>query len=387
MRDPLTFVDLFAGAGGFSLGLYEGGLRGLFAIERDPMAFSTLRYNLIEKEKAFDWPEWLPKEHFDIRLFLNRYKRKILNLRGLVDLVVGGPPCQGFSTAGRRIEHDERNSLFQDYVRFVKLVEPRAILFENVPGFAFSFRRDVSQETYSAKLSDALVSIGYERPMQEVFDFSDYGVPQARKRLVVCATQRGEDPLRILENVRLRRSSTKLGVADAISDLRRIHGEVDSPDSRGFKAGLYGKAESPFQVEMRKKFNCGMPDSHRFANHASQIEQRFWEILNAGNWSRSWTRDYTRSLGLKKRDLKALDPQSPSPTLTTLPDDLIHYSEPRILTVREYSRIQTFPDWYEFKGKYTTGGRARVHEVPRYSQIANAVPPYFASLIGSGINL
>ena len=77
-----------------------------------------------------------------------------------------------------------------------------------------------------------------------------------------------------------------------------------------------------------------------------------------------------------------LDSSKPSPTLTTLPDDYVHYNEPRIMTVREYARIQTFPDWFQFKGRYTSGGKNRVIEVPRYTQIGNAIPPYLENKLG-----
>lgn len=80
-----------------------------------------------------------------------------------------------------------------------------------------------------------------------------------------------------------------------------------------------------------------------------------------------------------------LDPNSQSPTITSIPDELVHYCEPRILTVREHARIQSFPDWYEFKGKYTSGGKRRKNEVPRYTQVGNAVPPLFAEQIGRAI--
>ena len=80
-----------------------------------------------------------------------------------------------------------------------------------------------------------------------------------------------------------------------------------------------------------------------------------------------------------------MDPNSQSPTITSIPDELVHYCEPRILTVREHARIQSFPDWYEFKGKYTSGGKRRKNEVPRYTQVGNAVPPLFAEQIGRAI--
>ena len=87
-------------------------------------------------------------------------------------------------------------------------------------------------------------------------------------------------------------------------------------------------------------------------------------------------------LSINKHVTIPLAAKAPSPTLTTLPDDYVHYCEPRILTVREYARIQSFPDWFEFKNKYTTGGKNRTKEVPRYSQIGNAIPPLFGEQAG-----
>ena len=91
---------------------------------------------------------------------------------------------------------------------------------------------------------------------------------------------------------------------------------------------------------------------------------------------------YRARFQLKKSSTKILEANKPTPTITTLPDDYIHYCEPRIMTVREYARIQSFPDTYQFKGKYTTGGKRRTQEVPRYSQIGNAIPPLFGEQAG-----
>ena len=89
--------------------------------------------------------------------------------------------------------------------------------------------------------------------------------------------------------------------------------------------------------------------------------------------------------GVNKRDISVLDSKKPSPTLMSIPDDHVHYCEPRVLTVREYARVQSFPDWFEVRGNYTTGGKQRAMEVPRYTQIANAIPPLFAEHIGNAL--
>ncbi len=123
-------------------------------------------------------------------------------------------------------------------------------------------------------------------------------------------------------------------------------------------------------------------DSHRFAKHKPETVEKFQYILNNAQANKNIPDSIKEKYNLKKRTVVPLCGKLPTPTLTTLPDDYIHYSEPRILTVREYARIQSFPDSYEFKGKYTTGGDMRKSDVPRYTQIGNAIPPLFAEQAG-----
>ena len=129
---------------------------------------------------------------------------------------------------------------------------------------------------------------------------------------------------------------------------------------------------------MRKNFSLQNPDSHRFVNHTKKTEEKFLQIIK----EKLSSKEIQVKFNTKKISTKLLKKNSPSPTITTLPDDYIHYKEPRILTVREYARIQSFPDDFEFKGKYTTGGKLRKKEVPRYTQIGNAIPPLFGEQVG-----
>lgn len=127
-----------------------------------------------------------------------------------------------------------------------------------------------------------------------------------------------------------------------------------------------------------------IPDSHSFAHHTAEKAALFQRLLSEyqprgkridGKAREAW--------GIKQRGLTVLDPNAVSPTITGQPDDYLHYSEPRIMTVRECARIQSFPDWYEIRAKYTTGGDMRKLEVPRYSQVGNAIPPLFAEQAGT----
>lgn len=386
----LTYIDLFAGCGGFSLGLYNSKKwKGIFAIEKDPMAFETFQFNLINKKQHFNWPQWLPQKHHDIDNVLIEYNDELHKLEGKVDLIVGGPPCQGFSCAGRRLESDKRNKLIYAYLEFVKIIKPRVILFENVKGFSIGFKQKNNMRgiPYSKIVLDELIKIGYTDACYKIVNFADYGVPQYRKRVIIAASLNDifkRDFFNEIQSYK-RTFIKKKGLAEnltlfnVISDLEKKYGVIDSPDTHGFMAGLYSNESiSNFQLLMRKGCKQDNPDSHRFAKHNEKITSKFEQIIKHKLSSKQVQFEYNT----KKSRTHLLTKESIPPTLTTLPDDLVHYSEPRILTVREYARIQTFPDWYEFKGKYTTGGKLRKKQVPRYTQVGNAVPPFFSELCG-----
>lgn len=391
------YIDLFAGCGGLSLGLHNSGWKGLFAVEKSPDAFQTLKHNLIKQKQHFDWPEWLPQENHDINNVLKTYKHKLAELNGEVDLVAGGPPCQGFSTAGRRDESDSRNQLVKSYIKFIKLVKPKLIFFENVKGFTqeFTTNRDKGKK-YVSYVETALKSLGYQVKGQLV-NFGDFGIPQKRTRFIlvgvrnnIAKTKRGAatEFFSLIEQNRFSFLAEKgIGIdtnlSDAISDIMMQNGVITSPDTKNFKAGVYKGEGTAFQQLMRADSYSIIPDSHRFVNHRKDIIERFKIYLELGTRNKDLPKEIRTEFGIKKHTIIPLDGNSKAPTITTLPDDYIHYQEPRILTVREYARIQSFPDWYAFQGKYTTGGKHRTQEVPRYSQIGNAIPPLFGEQSGA----
>jgi len=395
-KNEYTVIDLFAGCGGLSLGLYQAGWHGLFAIEKNLFAFETLKYNLIDNKKHFDWPEWLPQTAHDINEILKNYPQQLKDLQGSVDLVAGGPPCQGFSMAGKRVEDDIRNQLVFSYIEFIKLVQPKMILFENVKGFTYAFNKkklsDV--EPYSHKVIRALEGLGYDvKP--HVIDFSEYGIPQRRKRFILVGIQKNlGSPDRFEQMLKDYRDEflngkglrDKVTVKEAISDLLRCNGEAPTPDRKGFYSGKYGiEALTNYEILMRGNYpeTHEVPDSHSFAKHTTEKQNCYKRLLidypQRGKRIDGKTRE---AWGIRQRSITVLDPNTASPTITGQPDDYLHYSEPRILTVRECARLQSFPDWYEIKKKYTTGGQMRKIEVPRYSQVGNAIPPLFAELAG-----
>lgn len=389
----LTYIDLFAGCGGLSLGLHQAGWKGLFAIEKNKDAFQTLHYNLVEKLNHFDWVKWLPVQPWDINQVISEYESKLKSLQGKVDMIVGGPPCQGFSTAGRRIEGDVRNGMVQSYLQFVDLVKPKVIFFENVKGFTLKFEKNKTNGiAYENYVKQRLDDLGYYVE-GKMIDFSEFGIPQKRARFILVGIRKDiaaktqntaanffqhleGNRMQFLASKGLKNNKTTL--EQAISDLLVSHGVTTTPDRTNFKTGIYSKPNSAYQKMMRKGHRGKFPDSHSFAKHKPLITARFSEILNACSRNKNVGKQLLQEkFKISKHTVVPLEGQEQTPTLTTLPDDFIHYCEPRILTVREYARIQSFPDWFEFKGKYTTGGKDRVKDVPRYTQVGNAIPPLF----------
>ncbi len=140
-----TFVDVFAGCGGLSLGLMQAGWKGLFAVEHDINAFQTLDANLLSENGRyqFNWPKWLPKSAIGVAEILEVHKTDLKAMSGKVDMLVGGPPCQGFSSAGKRNPADPRNRLVEHYLEFVRILRPKVVLIENVRGIAADFKDGV----------------------------------------------------------------------------------------------------------------------------------------------------------------------------------------------------------------------------------------------------
>ncbi|MCW0389428.1 DNA cytosine methyltransferase [Xanthomonas sacchari] len=393
---PLTFVDAFAGCGGLSLGLMQAGWVGRFAIERDPFAFATLKANLLTKGTShqYTWPRWLPKKPIGIVEILSNYRKQLEKIAGSVDVLVGGPPCQGFSSAGRRKHDDPRNQLFASYLDLVNIIKPKAVLIENVRGFTLDFSTGDEVKNFS-QLLKAQLSDDYT-VHEQLLNLSMFGVPQARTRYFVLAF-RSEmnipDPFAHLLSslpsfLRSHRLTVPVSSGAAISDLELSRGgKQPSADSRGFEEIRYAGPLTHYQKMMNA--GCKAPTDLRLARHTEEIVLRFKKIIELshaqGRLNISISAEMRARFGLKKLALRVLDPDRPSPTITSMPDDLLHYAEPRTLTVRENARLQTFPDWYSFQGKYTTGGHLRKQEVPRFTQVANAVPPLVAKAIGEAL--
>lgn len=410
-RIPKTFIDLFAGCGGLSLGLTDAGWTGVFGAEKNPMAFETLKANFLDPNSPiqYQWPDWLSQKAWSINSLIRTHRHRLRRLRGKIGLVCGGPPCQGFSFAGKRKRTDSRNNLYRAYVEFVKLVNPPLVVLENVRGVSIvhgaKYRnrstRGRRPTPFSSQIVKALSKIGYTVFLPQLVTSADYGVPQARPRMIIFGIRSDltkhvtptYDPYDLLSALRgpfLRAKGLPTNRAvttrEAISDLERrkrlLTTCTDPVSPPGFLSGLRSRPTTPFQKLMQGSGNSGFVDSHRFANHTTKVGKRFARILRECRRGIQLGRKDRKKFRLKKLAVVPLSPRKPCHTLTTLPDDLIHYKQPRILTPREYARIQTFPDWFVFRGKYTSGGARRKRECPRYTQIGNAVPPFLAHVTG-----
>lgn len=365
------------------------------AVEGHADAFATLRENLIERRGSnVSWAPGIPCEAIEIGELLSSHGDDLRALSGQVDAIVGGPPCQGFSLNGKRNGDDPRNQLVHRYLEMVGILGPSLVFLENVRGFtSMKYSADA---TFSAFVADSLREMGYDTWTQ-VVAASDWGVPQRRPRFLLVAAKsgmlRGINPFERLRVGRRAFLSDRnlpldrpVSTGEAISDLQTT-GSTLIPDREHGKDGFQQisyreeRAGSPYQRLMRAGANAP-PGDLRLPRHSAAVARKFGLMIATCPQGRSLQPEDRARLGILKRATTPMARDKVAPTVTTLPDDMVHYLEPRVLTVREMARLQSFPDWFSFTGPYTTGGKRRQVDCPRYTQVANAVPPLLAEAAG-----
>jgi DNA (cytosine-5)-methyltransferase 1 len=319
-----TFVDVFAGCGGLSLGLMQAGWHGLFAIEKNQDAFETLNYNLVQGSSPYryEWPAWLPKKPISVETCLRRYRSNLENLVGELDMLVGGPPCQGFSSAGRRDPVDPRNKLVRSYLKLVRLLRPRIVLMENVRGITVSFEDTTTaggRRNYADWIIKSLTDeyVVYSR----MLDTSQFGVPQKRHRYFVVAVRKDQktalragDPFTSIENnchaLLLSKgiSAVPVSAKIALSDFElKSNGTMPSRDTAGFNDIAYQGPGTSYQRAMNS--GCvGFPTNTRLPRHAPEISRRFRKIISLckaeGRLNISLSAEVRASFGLRKCALR-----------------------------------------------------------------------------------
>lgn len=326
---------------------------------------------------------------------------------GELDLLVGGPPCQGFSGIGHRRSYSvdkeqlPSNHLFQDMAAIIHRLRPRAFLFENVRGLLNGrWTKDGQKgEIWKDVLATYQRIPGYSVAYSLVFA-KDYGVPQNRPRVLMVGVRDDVGKGLVREgnpdDAIIRGYLPQGGLVKA-PDLIDLLGDLVDPDyENGGKTLRYpAAARTNAQKSLRTPLGGGAPlrkgdpvTEHEYSKHNDRILAKFKAMHANGGVvpSKFQTKKFAQRL-LPGRWAK----EGPSITATSLADDYIHFSQPRVLTVREWARLQMFPDWYEFAGKRTTGGIRRAgnpregnfdREVPKYTQIGNAVPVDLARAVG-----
>lgn len=292
---------------------------------------------------------------------------------------------------GLRRPDDPRSRMVDVYLQYIELVRPHLVLLENVVGFRSMKHR--SGGTYSEYVTRELEKLGYDT-WSDILRAMDWGIPQRRPRFILIAaskgTLRGIDPI---QRIKVGRKSflqvrglspDPIGVEVAISDLAETEEPNLDPEwgRLGFRA-LKRATEPKNEYQRLMRLGCiEQPKDMRIPRHSAASILRMQDILDNCERGVCLRPEDRERLGIKKRSTTPLSPDLPSPTIGTLPDDFIHYSRPRAMTVREHARLQSFPDWFSFQGPYTTGGKRRKDACPKYTQVGNAVPPLLAEAIG-----
>lgn len=405
-----VMVDLFAGSGGMGLGMELAGFQPVFVSELHPHALETY---LMNRAGPVRDPENQARdilEYTQDSKKLGELAKRLNREYGSVDLIVGGPPCQGYSGIGHRRTFTDlskfdipSNHLYREMAHFISAVSPKAFVFENVRGLLSSRWTPTGKRggVWDSVLSEfegiqTLVegaTVGYT-VRHAVVKAGDYGVPQNRPRVLVVGVRRD-----------LNFEPAKAQLADGLipagarvaPDLVDVLGDLIDPDwaPNTRSTPMYPRASSPGLINWFRTYpergvaRKGMSlTEHEYSRHSSRVTERFVTMqLNQGR-----VPPEMRTKKFAQRLLRPTwDGGKANITVASLPDDYVHWEQPRTLTVREWARLQTFPDWYQFVGKRTTGGRRRAgdpdladwaRELPKYTQIGNAVPVFLARSLG-----
>jgi len=417
-KSTLKVIDLFAGCGGLSLGLEDAGFLPVFVNELNSDARGTYIANRAEvnpllADSGFhsaDVKQMVLDSSYVPRLE-ERLRSEFSVEHGELDLLAGGPPCQGFSGIGHRRSYSVQkeqlpsNHLFQDMAVLVHRLRPRAFLFENVRGLLNAKWTDagVKGEIWREVFSTFSKIPGYKVRASLVFA-KHYGVPQNRPRVILIGLRDDVVGHSLINEGASSTDALATGFLPgrdkvAPPDLYDLLGDlIDEDFENGGSTLRYPRAaRTKIQRELRTARGAasavakgGALTEHKYSKHRPLIVAKFKAMLESKDGS---IPEAFRTKKFAQRVLpERWDSQGPTITATSLPDDYVHFSQPRILTVREWARLQMFPDWYQFVGNKTTGGIRRAgnpregifeREVPKYTQIGNAVPVGLSRAVGN----
>lgn len=343
-------LDLFCGAGGFSKGFIDAGFNVVLGVDNDEMALKTFRENHGNAETL----QLDLFNHENLKVIVEYLEKN--NIK--IDVLVGGPPCQGFSLAGPRDENDERNTLYLAMVKLAKIIQPRAVILENVPGLVNLFDGKAA-----IRIQEDLNEIGY-KVKTKILYAPDFGVPQIRKRVFFVGVSGDPDnfnfPTPTVEE------KDYVTCEQAISDLPSLE------DTIGEEIQDYPvEPQSEYQKLMRK-------NSDKIYNHigTKHIEKtiKLISMVPEGKNYKALPEKYRKQFKYNEA-LTRYHSKKPSLTINTGHRSHFHYKYNRIPTVRESARLQSFPDNFIFYGNKTQ----------QYRQVGNAVPPMLGKVIAKEI--
>lgn len=350
MKKKIIGIDLFAGAGGMSLGAKMAGIDVKLAVE-------------INKDAALTYKRNHPDTVLIVDDIANVSEEQVGDVKGDVKILFGGPPCQGFSSSNRRTRnHDNpRNWLFKQFIRITNLWEPDWIILENVKGI-----KELDRGAFLNSIVRGFRGLGYTCS-SFVLSAADFGVPQERKRFFLIGSRskiRAEKPA--------PSSGYKISVGDAIEDLPTLSNGADV-DEVCYK----NVAQSDYAKMMRGKLKkC---TGHLVSKNSDLVVERYKYIPQGGNWEDipdKYMQTYADKTRCHTGVYRRLFADRPSVVLGNYRKNmLVHPYEDRGLSVREAARLQSFPDWYVFCG--TLGSKQQ--------QVGNAVPPKLAEAVFRGV--
>lgn len=368
---PMNIIDLFAGCGGLSLGFEMAGFNIPLAVEKDEWAAATYSHNHSETKVIRD-------DITQINDFTNLIAKSTI-----INGIIGGPPCQGFSLSGNRDKNDPRNSLFMEFVRFVKYYTPSFFVMENVSGILSMQTKtgDFVKDLILAEFKEA----GYN---VEIFQLNaaEFGVPQTRIRVFFIGLK-NDIPFNAkkLKPQGFLFGHDQITINDAIMDLPQIQA------GEGREESFYiTEPTTDYQIWARR--NCTIVHNHVAMRHTSRLIERFSHISfgesvadvseefqqrQRGNASKISGKVYSQN------NMRPF-PDKPSPTIpASFQSNFVHPYLNRNYTAREGARLQSFPDDYVFLGKRTTMSWEK--NLSQYQQIGNAVPPLLAKAVACQI--
>lgn len=357
-NQKLKVIDLFSGAGGFSKGFEMAGFDILLGIDYWEDALKTYKYNHNNCEVINDNIYNINKK--DIMSVIERNIEEI-------DVVIGGPPCQGFSISGKRDENDHRNDLIYEYLRLISQIKPKYFVMENVEGL-----KSMNRGEYLKKLIYGFNEIDY-KVKYKVLDSANYGVPQKRRRIFLIGNrinknnyfpikEYGKNEKKDLFNGDFLKDF--ITMREATSDLPSLENDLNL---EGKPLNYATPPKNEYQKMMRKK--SSKIYNHQGTKHWDKTINMIKHVPEGGNWKdipekirneEKFNARYTR-----------LDGNKPSITIDTGHRHHFHYKENRVPTVREKARLQSFPDDFIFKGSKTS----------QNTQVGNAVPCILAKKI------